>query len=311
MEEGCLEQLTGLPPEVPLYRGKVRDILDLGDRLLITTTDRISAFDRVLTTIPHKGEILNRISCSWFKEVMDLIPVHILEELSPRTVVVRKTRVLPIEVVVRGYLTGSAYRAYQEGEPVSGISLPRGMRKYEPFPQPLVTPSTKEGVGTHDEPISEEEILERKILSPSLWEEVKEKALALFQRGTEVARTRGLILVDTKYEFGLSEDGTLYLVDELHTPDSSRYWYADTYGDAMEKGSDPRQLDKEYFRTWLLSRGFKGDGPAPEIPEEVRDAVSQRYQEAFKAIQGAPFRPLAGNPEAETQIVLSYLETIR
>jgi len=214
-------------------------------------------------------------------------------------------------VVVRGYLTGSAYRAYQEGKPVSGIHLPKGMKKNEPFPKPLITPSTKEAVGVHDEPISEDEILRRKILSPALWEQVKDKALAIFQRGTEIARKRGLILVDTKYEFGLSEDGTLYLVDELHTPDSSRYWYLSSYEEAFIKGEDPRQLDKEYFRGWLLSRGFQGNGPAPEIPLEVRRAVSERYIEAFEAIEGIPFRPLAGNPEAETQIVLSYLERFR
>ncbi|MCX7788085.1 MAG: phosphoribosylaminoimidazolesuccinocarboxamide synthase [Spirochaetes bacterium] len=311
MGDRCLEQLEGLPPGIPIFRGKVRDIIDVGDRLLITTTDRISAFDRVLTTIPHKGEILNRISCSWFSQVSDLVPVHILEELSPRTVVVRKTRVLPLEVVVRGYLTGSAYRAYQEGKPVSGIHLPKGMKKNEPFPRPLITPSTKESVGIHDEPISEEEILHRKILSPSLWEQVKDKALAVFRRGTEIARKRGLILVDTKYEFGLSEDGTLYLVDELHTPDSSRYWYLSSYEEAFASGKDPRQLDKEYFRAWLLSKGFQGNGPAPSIPVEVRRAVSERYIEAFEAIEGVPFYPLAENPEAETQIVLSYLERFR
>lgn len=307
----CLEQLEGLPTELSLFRGKVRDIVDLGDRLLITTTDRISAFDRVLTTIPHKGEILNRISCSWFSKVTDLVPTHILEELSPRTVVVRKTRVLPLEIVVRGYVTGSAYRTYQEGKPVSGIHLPQGMKKNEPFPHPLITPSTKEGVGEHDEPISEKEILERKILSPSLWEKVKNKALALFKRGTEIARKQGLILVDTKYEFGLSEEGTLYLVDELHTPDSSRFWYASSYEESLSKGVDPKQLDKEYFRVWLLSKGFQGNGPAPPIPDDVRLAVSQRYIEAFEAIEGTTFRPLAVRSEAEIQIVLSYLEKIR
>lgn len=307
----CLEQVEGLPAGLSLFRGKVRDIVDLGDRLLITTTDRISAFDRVLTTIPHKGEILNRISCSWFSKVNDLVPIHILEELSPRTVVVRKTRVLPLEVVVRGYLTGSAYRTYQEGKPVSGIHLPPGMKKNEPFPHPLITPSTKEGVGVHDEPISEREILERKLLSPSLWEQVKEKALALFKRGTEIARKRGLILVDTKYEFGLSEEGTLYLVDELHTPDSSRFWYASSYEESLSKGVEPKELDKEYFRAWLLSKGFQGNGPVPLIPDAVRLAVSQRYMEAFKAIEGTTFQPLAGRSEAETQTVLSYLEKIR
>ncbi|MFQ3621814.1 MAG: phosphoribosylaminoimidazolesuccinocarboxamide synthase [Spirochaetales bacterium] len=311
MAEICFFGLETLPPDIPFYRGKVRDVLDLGSRLILVTTDRISAFDRVLTTIPYKGEILHRLSCSWFYQLQGVANSHVLEELSARTAVVKKTKALPLEVIVRGYLTGSAYRAYQEGKPVSGISLPRGMRKYEPFPQPLITPSTKEAVGTHDEPISEQEIIKRKILSVDLWEQVKTTALALFQKGTEIALKRGLILVDTKYEFGLDEHGTLYVIDELHTPDSSRYWYADSYQESLRQGKDPKQLDKEYFRSWLLDRGFKGEGLSPDIPEEVRSAVSQRYIEAYEAIEGKKFSSLAPSPEAERQIVLSYIEKNR
>lgn len=311
MKGKTFEQLEGLPSDISLYRGKVRDVIDLGDRLLITTTDRISAFDRVLTTIPHKGEILNRISMYWFQLVSNLVPVHILEELTARTVAVRKTRVLPLEVVVRGYLTGSAYRDYAAGKPVSGITLPPGMRKNQPFPSPLLTPSTKEAAGIHDEPISEKDILSRGIVSPPVWEQVRKMALTLFQKGTEAAKEKGLILVDTKYEFGLSPEGTVYLVDELHTPDSSRYWYASSYEESFKRGEDPRQLDKEYFRSWLLSNGFKGEGPAPEIPDEVREAVSRRYIEAFEAITGEKFIPSAVEPEAELQIVLSYLKKTR
>jgi phosphoribosylaminoimidazole-succinocarboxamide synthase len=290
-----------------VYTGKVRDVIDLGDRLLIIVTDRISAFDRVLAAIPHKGEVLSRISLAWFDETRDLVENHILEPLTPRTTVVRKARVLPVEVVVRGYLTGSAWRDYDSGHPVSGIVLPGGMRKNQAFDTPLLTPSTKEEQGKHDEPVSEAEIIRRGIVSPELWEKVRESALALFVRGTEVARKRGLILVDTKYEFGVLPEGGLILVDEIHTPDSSRYWYAESYKETFRSGGDPRQLDKEFFRKWLLDRGFKGDGPAPEIPEDVREEVSRRYIEAFEAVLGEKFVPKSPEIEAEREIVLSYI----
>ncbi|MDR3199971.1 MAG: phosphoribosylaminoimidazolesuccinocarboxamide synthase, partial [Spirochaetales bacterium] len=255
-----------LPAGTSLYSGKARDVVDLGDRLLITVTDRISAFDRVLAAIRSKGEILNRVSLWWFDKTSDVCPNHILESLSSRTTVVRKVKIIPVEVVVRGYLTGSAWRDYTAGKAVSGVSLPAGMKKNQRFDTPLITPSTKEAVG-HDEPISEDEIVRRGIAPADVWNQVHEKAIELFRRGTQVAAERALILVDTKYEFGLAPDGTLVLADELHTPDSSRYWYASGYEENFRSGGEQRQLDKEFFRSWLIEQGFMGDGEAPEIPD--------------------------------------------
>lgn len=290
-----------------MYTGKVRDVVDLGDRLLIVVTDRISAFDRVLAAIPHKGEVLNRVSLAWFDETRDVLENHILEPLTARTTAVRKARVVPVEVVVRGYLTGSAWRDYSTGHPVSGISLPAGMRKNQAFERPLLTPSTKEEHGRHDEPVSEEEIIRRGIVSSDLWARVREAALALFKRGTDIARKRGLILVDTKYEFGTLPGGGLILVDELHTPDSSRYWYGETYDEIFRSGGEQRQLDKEFFRKWLLDQGFQGDGPAPDIPDRVREEVSRRYIEAYEAVRGEKFIAKSLEIEAEREIVLSYI----
>lgn len=300
-----------IPDDIPVYTGKVRDVLDLDDRLLITVTDRISAFDRVLSLIPHKGEVLSRVSGYWFGVTADTVPNHVVETLTPRTTVVRKARVLPVEVVVRGYLTGSAWRDYSAGRTVSGIVLPGGMRKNQAFEEPLLTPSTKEAVGKHDEPVSEEEVVRRGIVSAELWTRVREAALALFRRGTEIAHGRGLILVDTKYEFGLLPDGSLVLVDELHTPDSSRYWYAGSYDEIFGAGGEQRQLDKEFFRGWLLDLGYMGDGPAPEIPDRIRGEVSRRYIEAYEAVMGGKFVPNSPSIEAEVKIVQSYISEHR
>jgi phosphoribosylaminoimidazole-succinocarboxamide synthase len=212
-----------------------------------------------------------------------------------------------VEVVVRGYLTGSAWRDYAEGRPVSGISLPPGMKKNQAFVSPLITPSTKEAAGRHDEPVSEEEIIRRGIASPDLWARVRESALALFRHGTELAASRGLILVDTKYEFGLLPDGSFLLADELHTPDSSRYWYAESYDEIFRSGGEQRQLDKEFFRNWLITQGYMGDGPRPLIPDSVRNEVSRRYIEAYEAIMGKKFSSLSLPFEAEKKILLSYI----
>jgi phosphoribosylaminoimidazole-succinocarboxamide synthase len=271
-------------------KGKVRDMLEFEDRMLILTSDRISAFDRVLTTIPCKGEILNRISLYWFEKTSQIIDNHVLEQPSPRSQLVKKCQVLPLEVVVRGYLTGSAWRAYQRGEEIPGIPLMEGLRYNERFPQPLITPSTKEERGHHDKPISREEILENQIVTEPLWMQIEKTALELFHLGSELLEKRGLILVDTKYEFGLSE-GKLLLVDEIHTPDSSRFWYADTYEDLFSKGENQRELDKEYLRRWLLERGYSGDGEAPVIPDEVRLEMAERYIRAFEELTGEDFQP--------------------
>ncbi|MEW5815561.1 MAG: phosphoribosylaminoimidazolesuccinocarboxamide synthase [Spirochaetota bacterium] len=295
-----------IPGRVEFTRGKVRDIFDLGHKMMIVTTDRISAFDRVLTTIPCKGEILNRMAVYWFRKTEDIIRNHLAQVVGGRTVVVQKCRVLPVEVVVRGYLTGSAWRDYTAGKAVSGITLPGGMKMNQAFSRPLLTPSTKAERGTHDVPISGEELVSRGIIEKGLWKKIEEQALRLFQRGTELASSRGLILVDTKYEFGLL-DGDLVLVDEIHTPDSSRFWFKDTYPKLFEAGEDQRKIDKEYLRQWLMEKGFMGDGIPPRIPDEVRIEVASRYIQAFELITGEKFTPFETNIEAEKERILSLL----
>lgn len=301
----CLAELDlpDLPAGSSLKRGKVRDVVDLGDELLITTTDRISAFDRVLTTVPCKGEVLNTLSLFWFKRTSDIIPNAVREQLTARTIRAARCRILPIEVVVRGYLTGSAWRDYEKGSAVSGIRLPSGMRVNQRFDTPLLTPSTKEERGLHDRPISSAEIVSSGMVEKALWERVAETSLALFRRGSEIAAGNGLILVDTKYEFGL-RGSELLLADEVHTPDSSRYWHADTYDELQRAGSPQRELDKEYLRQWLLSRGWKGDGEPPVIPDEVRLEVARKYIAAWQTITGESFAPRALAAAEESAQVL-------
>lgn len=295
--------LPGLPAGARLASGKVRDVVSVGDELLITTTDRISAFDRVLAIVPCKGEVLNTLTLFWMDRTAHLVPNHLLERVSARTVRAARCDVVPVEVVVRGYLTGSALRDYQAGLPVSGISLPPGLRPCQRFETPLLTPSTKEAGGLHDRPVSREELLCGAIVPRGLWEEIERTALALFRRGGEIAAANGLILVDTKYEFGLRK-GVLTLVDEVHTPDSSRYWYADSYRRLFEAGERQRELDKEYLRQWLLERGFKGDGEPPVIPPEVLVEVAWRYVTAWQTITGTQLAPRSLDAAGESKLVL-------
>ncbi len=295
-----------VPQDVMLESGKVRDIFELDGELLISTTDRVSAFDRILALVPFKGEILNRISLYWFSKTAHIIPNHLLEQVTARTVRVRRCTVLPVEVVVRGYLTGSAWRDYQAGRPVSGVKLPSGMRFNQKFPTPLITPSTKEALGKHDRPVSAAEIVESGMVEEGVWREVERAALALFEQGSQIARDRGLILVDTKYEFGL-RDGTLTLVDEVHTPDSSRYWYAEGYDELFAAGERQRQMDKEYLRNWLADHGFTGEGEPPGIPPEILSELSRRYITTFEEITGSTFRSEGLPAEAERQKIMYHL----
>ena len=296
-----------VPASAEFISGKVRDIFSKGDRLVISTSDRISAFDRVLSTIPYKGEVLNRLSLFWFENTSDIIPNHIDEKITARTVAVKKCEVLPVEVVVRGYLTGSAWRDYQDGAAVSGIELPAGMKMNQKFETPLLTPSTKAEQGEHDMPISSEEIIRTGLVEKSLWEQVEKAALSLFEYGSKTLASRGLILVDTKYEFGLL-DGKLVIVDEMHTPDSSRFWYADTYEELFQAGEKQRKIDKEYLRQWLMEeKNFMGKGENPEIPDEVRMEVSRRYIKAYEQITGTDFVPESLVPEDEIAAIVSYL----
>jgi phosphoribosylaminoimidazole-succinocarboxamide synthase len=295
-----------LPKGTKMTVGKVRDIVDAGEELLIVTSDRISAFDRVLTTIPCKGQVLNGMSNYWFDETESIVANHIKQKLTPRTVVVSRCEVLPVEVVVRGYLTGSAWRDYEAGKAVSGIELPSGMRFNQRFEQPLLTPSTKAERGSHDEPVSSEEVVKRGLVDGDLWSEVERTARELFEHGTKLAAERGLILVDTKYEFGLL-DGSLVLVDEVHTPDSSRYWFADTYQGLFDAGGKQRKIDKEYLRQWLMDQGFMGDGTPPDIPPEIRVDVAERYIQSYELITGTEFQENPANVESERNAIVSYL----
>ncbi|HUV07686.1 MAG TPA: phosphoribosylaminoimidazolesuccinocarboxamide synthase [Spirochaetia bacterium] len=300
-------QMKSVGKGTALIKGKVRDILDLGQDLIILTTDRISAFDRVLTTIPCKGEVLNQISLFWFGKTEDIISNHIIDTLSPRSVLVNKCEVIPLEVVVRGYLTGSAWRGYEKGEDIPGFRLKPGLRFNERFPEPLVTPSTKEEQG-HDKPVSRAEIIETEIVSETLWDQIEQTALSLFTRGTGMVRENGLILVDTKYEFGLFQ-GRLCLIDEIHTPDSSRYWYADTYQERFSRGEAQRELDKEYLRRWLMDRGYRGDGDPPIIPDEIRLDVAERYITAFELITGRSFEAASLGPDEELAAIGERLDS--
>jgi phosphoribosylaminoimidazole-succinocarboxamide synthase len=272
-----------------LYRGKVRDNFAKDDRIVMVTTDRLSAFDKVLTTIPFKGEALNRLTVFWFEKTKDVAQNHILDVPDPSVLVVRKLQPLAVEMVVRGYITGSLWRDYEAGKGAKayGIDLPKGLRRDEKFERPLLTPSTKAPVGEHDEPISPDELVRRGTITRKQWDEMAEMTLGLFRRGQEWAKTRGLILVDTKYEFGTDASGKIWVIDEIHTPDSSRYWIAEGSEDRFRKGEDQRMLDKEFFRQWLIrERGYKGDGPLPEIPDQVRAELAGKYVELVKTLTG-------------------------
>ena len=280
------------------YEGKVRDVyLQEGQRVLITT-DRVSAFDRVLGLIPYKGQVLNQLSLWWFEQTADIVPHHVISSPDPNVVIGREAIPLPIEVVVRGYITGvtttSLWYLYEQGERRPyGLPLPDGLHKNDALPQPIITPTTKAQQGQHDAPITREEILAQGLLTAELWAEVERVALALFGRGQTVAQEAGLILVDTKYEMGLV-DGRLTLIDEIHTPDSSRYWVAETYG----KGGEPENFDKEFLRKWYAAQGYRGEGEPPMMPAEFRAEVAGRYIAAYERLTGRPFVP-AEQPAAE------------
>jgi phosphoribosylaminoimidazole-succinocarboxamide synthase len=284
-----LRQLD-LPSLGDLYRGKVRDNYARGDQIVMITTDRVSAFDHVLGTIPFKGEVLSRLTAFWFEKVKDIAPTHLVDVPDPSVMVVRKAKPLPIEIVIRGYITGSLWRDYQAGKAGAyGIEWPKGLRKDEQLEKPIVTPSTKAQYGQHDEPISEQEILSRKLVAPELWREAVAVAQRLFQRGQEWARSRGLVLVDTKYEMGVA-DGKLVVIDEIHTPDSSRYWVAEGYSERFARGAEQEMLDKENIRQWLIKEhGFSGHGKPPPLSDEVRVMLARKYIEVFERLTGQTF----------------------
>lgn len=276
------------------YGGKVRDTYRHRDQLVLVTTDRISAFDHILKqTIPFKGQVLNRLAAWFFEQTADIVRNHVLSVPDPNVTLARRCTALPVEFVVRGYLAGHAWRVYRDGgRELCGKSLPEGLKQNSRLPQPILTPATKAEEG-HDEDISRAGILERDILSEALFDELERISLALFQRGTERAAERGLILVDTKYEFGLDDNGQIVLIDEIHTPDSSRYFYQDTYDELLAADEPQRQLSKEFVREWLMDHDFQGlEGQIlPDLPDAFRIQVAQRYIELFEQITGMSFAP--------------------
>ena len=276
------------------YVGKVRDnYVKDGVRYLIAT-DRLSCFDVVVTTIPFKGQVLTQLAQHWFKLSKDIIEDHIIDIPDPNVMVVKNCEILPVEIIVRGYITGSAWRDYQAGKAISGITLPAGLRPSEKLPEIIITPSTKAEKGSHDTPISEAEILSSNLVARPLWEKTKETALALFALGQREAAKSGLILVDTKYEFGLL-NGKLILADEIHTLDSSRYWVAESYSQRFLSGEPPVMLDKEPTRQWLLSKGYMGDGPIPEFTDTHRAQIARHYIDSFTKITREEFKGEVGS----------------
>ena len=283
------------------YQGKVRDTYDQGQHLILVTTDRISAFDIVLNqSIPFKGQVLNQLAAYFFKATEDIIANHIVSVPDPNVTIAHKCTPGQLEFVVRGYLVGHAWRTYRSGKrSLCGKALPEGLNENDKLPHPILTPTTKAQVG-HDEDISREDAISQGLIDAETFDRLEEVSLALFQRGTDLAAAQGLILVDTKYEFGETIDGDWVLIDEVHTPDSSRYFYLDPYEELLRNGQPQKQLSKEFVREWLMGQGFQGqDGQAPPpLPDKFRVQVSQRYIDLFEKVSGKPFVPdTHSNPE--------------
>jgi phosphoribosylaminoimidazole-succinocarboxamide synthase len=285
------------------HEGKVRDSYVKGDERTIVVTDRVSCFDVVVGTIPLKGQVLNQAAAFWFDKIGDIAPHHLIDVPDPCVSQVHECSLLPVEFVYRGYLTGSTstsiWTAYERGErSYCGHSLPEGMRRHEQLPTALLTPTTKATQGLHDELTSREELIASGVISEERYDEAARITGALFEMGQSWAESRGLILVDTKYELGIGAKGELVVIDEIHTPDSSRYWRRDSYQRAMTEGRSPEAIDKEYVRLWLGEQGYKGEGAPPTIPNEVRCEAARRYIEAYEQISGRSFEPDEEDPIA-------------
>ena len=285
---------TNFDDQGELYKGKVRDNYINEETITMVTTDRISAFDRVLGTVPFKGQALTELADWWFGETADIVANHIIKRPHPNVWKVKRCEPIQVEMVVRGYLTGvtstSAWTAYQRGDRnFCGNELPEGMRKNEAFPEPIITPSTKAAQGEHDESVAPSELYKRGAVDPGLYKELAHISMRLYERGVSRAADHGMIFVDTKYEFGIS-NGKIMLMDEVNTPDSSRYWMKEDYEERFEKGEEPRKLDKEYVRTWLSEQGFTGKGKPPELTDEIRVEASARYMEVVEKFTGEPMQ---------------------
>jgi phosphoribosylaminoimidazole-succinocarboxamide synthase len=282
-------------------QGKVRDIYHHGnnqggENLVLVTTDRLSAFDRILGVVPYKGQVLNQLAAFWFNETRDILPNHLLETPDPNVTVARKCSPLPVEVVVRGYISGvtetALWTRYSQGErTIYGIDFPDGLSKNDPLPTPIITPTTKARDGGHDERITSTEIVSSGLIEVGLWQQISEAAIAIFQRGQYVAQAGDLILVDTKYEFGIDADGKLTLIDEVHTPDSSRFWRGDSYDQRHRAGQEPENFDKEFIRLYYAQRGYRGDGEPFAMPPDLAVQAATRYITTYEMITGREFDP--------------------
>jgi phosphoribosylaminoimidazole-succinocarboxamide synthase len=287
--------------------GKVRDWYDLpnGERLIITT-DRLSAFDIILARVPYKGQVLNQLSVWWFEQTKDIIPNHIVSLPDPNASVVKTAEPILVEVIVRGYITGVTSTAlwyrYSLGErDIYGYTFPEGLQKNALLPEPIITPTTKGGATGHDERLTCAEVVEKGLLDAKTWDQVQSAALAIFKRGQEIASKAGLILVDTKYEFGIAADGSVVLIDEVHTPDSSRFWKADTYEIRFSAGEDPENFDKEFVRIAYADKGYRGDGEIPSMPDELWASASERYIQIYEMLTGKTFE--AGSYPIEPRLL--------
>jgi len=293
MSKAIVKTDYNFPGQKSVYKGKVRDVYNINDDYLVmVVSDRISAFDVVLPKgIPYKGQVLNQIAAKFLDATADIVPNWKIATPDPTVTVGHMCETYPVEMIVRGYLTGSSWRLYKDGgRDICGVPLPEGLKEHQAFPEPILTPTTKAEQGEHDENITREEILKQGLVSEEEYVELERISLELFKRGSEIAKEMGLILVDTKYEFG-KKDGKIYLIDEIHTPDSSRYFYADGYQERFDKGENQKQLSKEFVREWLMDNNFQGrEGEAvPEMSDEFVTEVSERYIELYESITGDKF----------------------
>ena len=276
------------------YSGKVRENYYTDDKIVMITTDRVSAFDHILGTIPFKGEVLTQVAKFWFEKTKHIAPNHYLSDPDPQVLLTLKAKPLPVEIIIRGYITGSLWRDYSKGiRDQYGFNIPENMVKDQKFDQPIITPTTKAEYGEHDEPISKEEII-NSLVDKNIYEKAEEYAMKLYLEGQKWASKQGLILVDTKYEFGMVGD-ELYVIDEIHTPDSSRYWIMDEYEKRFEAGEGQLMLDKENIREWLIKKGFSGEGVPPKLSDDIRVLLSEKYMELYKVLTGELFIPNQGN----------------
>ncbi len=316
MDKAIIETNFNFPKQKSVYKGKVRDVYNINDEhLVMVVSDRISAFDVVLPKgIPYKGQVLNQIAAKFLDATADIVPNWKMATPDPNVTVGIACEPFPVEMIVRGYLTGSSWRLYKNGgREICGVPLPEGLNEHQAFPEPILTPTTKAEMGFHDENISRNEIIKQGLVSEEDYIQLEKYSMELFKRGTKIANKMGLILVDTKYEFG-KKDGKIYLIDEIHTPDSSRYFYADGYAERFAKGENQKQLSKEFVREWLMDNGFQGreDDVLPELTDDFINQVSERYIELYETITGDKFKKadLSSINERIEKNVTDYLNNL-